>query len=370
MVPEVSLNRPRVGNVEPLQQEVLSPYDEELVRKFYDLKITHLPMRLDAVRFLMESRLAYAISGFQNSTKKGQSEHEIRPLADGDVAIKCRGGWEPLSEIQKRIDYDRKSGKLSSHLDANEVWSYISPAGLVCRDQQNYLKLEPVEELSSHELAPIKSEASHFFEKHPEIDPGKEKKCVLQVITTKHFAKEARFCGLESDFTEHMGLRLIDEKGKVFSFGLELNNEQARAILNSTPCFPFTAFKTTSSVISSPDFDEFLRFHEKQLTSVPITKERLQAIVKFVEEQNKLKVRFNAFKQTCASFGREILKLAGCSYPEQVSLGKVVGRYIFPQFMLPESVLVVVNKIQDCLETVCRASGKILCLHAYSKQFL
>jgi hypothetical protein len=351
MIPEVTSRTSKPTDKIHLLESVLAPLDEELVRKFYDLKITTIELELDDIRFLMNSHLAHWISCFQNSTKNGPKEHEIR-YVQGRVAIKCRGQWESLSEIRKHLVYDAKKAKVVNSARPDEVWSYISPFGLVMRDQYDYSKLEPIEQLSQLECSAIREQAALFFTTHKEVDAGKEKKCVLQLLTTKHRSQEDRLCSAISDVTEHVGCRLIDERGRVYSFGLELENEQADSIFHSMPPFPFTAAKTIASTIASPDFGEFLKFHEKLITTIPLTKERLVEIVKFVEEQNKLKIRFNAIKQTCATFGREVLKKAGCSYPDRVPLRVVLYRFFVNQELIPEILVQGIQKIQNIFKVV------------------
>ena len=323
--------------VDPMARAALvssSPEDVDLMEKWNALQLTCDPVGIEDIRFMMTSKLAFSIALFKNSTGQGQERHALRAL-DGQVCMKQEGAWVPLSVIRANLEYDPRQDKLVSKGQANVVWSYLSPNGLVKFDRYNYNALPVVEELSPAEHATILGEAQSFWwAEQPEVDVGQEKKCVLQVISTNRVHSDDWATeNLARGYPEHATFRVISPDGKVYSFGFQMEKQEENSIFKDKffP-YPLTFLKTTETKITAPDYEEARPYRLKRVTSIPMTPERMENILAFIAEQNKNGVTFNFIRQNCATLASELIGKAGiANKPERWTLGHGLAS-LFPEW--------------------------------------
>lgn len=303
----------------------LSPEDSELMAKWNALQLTQESVNIEDVRFMMTSKLAFSIALFKNATAQGQERHALRTV-NGTVCMKKGGEWVPLSEIRNMLEYDPTQDKLVAKTNREIVWSYLSPNGLVPFDRYKYDALPAIEELSPVEYEAILKQAQSFWwNEQPEVDPGVEKKCVLQIVTTNRLHSEDWATeNLMRAYPEHATFRVIAPDGKVYSFGFQMEKEEENSIFKdrSFP-YPLTFLKTTETRITSPDYEEARPYRLKRVTSIAMTQARMDSILAFVAEQNKKGITFNFIRQNCATLGGILLEKAGITArPERFTLGQ------------------------------------------------
>lgn len=312
--------------------DTFSLEDQELVKKWRGLELSERLPEIEDIRFLISSDLAFWMQTFKNSSRKGADEHALR-FIHGEYCMKMEGRWSPISEVRKNIRLDATMNKLHTIGDASQVWSYVSPDGLVKRDRLAYAKLLPVANMDPEDYDACLKEAQAFWNTNPEPDAGKPKRCIFQVVTTNR--KHSEYWATENlakAWPEHATYRVIkpaaDGTIQVYSFGFQMEKSEEDEIFHdkSYP-FPLTFTKTTQSKIATPDYEESRQFYKKRITSLTMTDERADSILKSVEDLNAGGgVRFNFIHQNCSTLGVLLLKLAGVvTLPVRWTLGYGLG---------------------------------------------
>jgi UDP-N-acetylglucosamine:LPS N-acetylglucosamine transferase len=183
--------------------------------------------------FLNRSGLLYSIRGYQHSYRLSESNApESEPfrigirLENGHPMIFSEGAWLRWDALKEKIEYDAEKNCLVSKNNPAQKWNYTYPAGLTAA--ANFITYQ----LTAEEMGQLKS----FCQS------GEPQKCVIQIVSTDD-AKIFNRVG-------EIGLRLINERGEVHSFG----------------------------------GSEFRPFHERRVTSIPATSEQFHAVLSKVEE--------------------------------------------------------------------------------------
>ncbi len=302
----------------------LSVEEQRLTEKWQELQLTQRVPPIEDIRFLITSGLAFWIQTFQNSTKSGENEHKLR-FINNEYCLKMEERFVPISEIRKTISYNAATEKLVTINNPSEVWSYVSPQGLVKRDRFSYDTLLPIEVIDQEQYGKLYAEAQTFWNTNSQVDVGKPKHCILQVVTTNRTHSHSWATeNFAKAYPEHASYRVIMPDGKVYSFGFQMEKAEMDQIFNDkTYPFPLTFTKTSQSQITTPDYEESKPFKQKRITSLTLTQERAENILKFITEQNQEGVRFNFIHQNCATLGCEILKRAGSpSAPRRWTMGE------------------------------------------------
>ena len=228
-----------------------------------------------------------------------------------------------------------------------EVWTYISPDGLVRNDPYGYSELYPIEQISEDKRKEVLQAAKAFVFDTP-VDEEDEKECVLQLFTTKREAVPRNWFtnNFLDNAIEHPGLRIIDSKGQVYSFGAVMPRKDARELENSVP---FTLLSTGAMKVRSCDHEEAFEFEERRVTSVPLTAKKAKEILEFASSVNVNEPRFNFVRQNCVKFATLVLKKAGAQVDARVKVGQ------FFRTVLPDiTTLPVIRQITSFANAVVR----------------
>lgn len=308
----------------------------------------------DAVHFAVSTHLLYTVLMYRKSAEILEGDPVTFQIADGKVLFKVEGEYVPYERIKEIIRYSESDEKFPG-------WNFIHPMGFVHQDSVDCEAIYPIAQLTPEAYHRVATTASHFWsENQEEIDPGREKQYVLQVMTTGRCCIPRTWWGVNSDdmMPEHSSSRLITPDGRVFSFGTKLHPDDAKKLTS------LTSFLTTAvSRTCSPDYDEPRPSDEKRVTSIPITKERFDAIMAFANDMNKGFV-FNFANQNCTRFVAAQMALAGvyvnarttaaqCYYAMLPNLKDVplVGR---PLVQMIAAIAFVVTPIFDCISALAR----------------
>ena len=266
---------------------------------------------LEGVRFVTTGDLLYSIKMFKDAKKQLLPEEMgIRITGEGRVYVKVEGEFKLASELKDTIVFDEVEKKYRG-------WSYTHPRGFVQSDSMDWKELVPIATLSHEAHLAIQEKAKGFWRTNDEIDPGVEKKCVLQVVTTagdRFLPDSPLLRNVESMLPRHVRIRMVDEEGKVYSFSTKMPEADAKYVLGLVQLGEDTGFslRTADVKIVSPDYEETRKFLYSNAASIPISLERFKHIKEVVEQINSQGgVRFCFTKQNCCRFCQGILKLAG-----------------------------------------------------------
>ena len=297
-----------------LSQPLAQPLAQQ-IQEFLDLHQTRiraqsrwlelrLPERVlisapDCVDILITSRMAHHIVMYARATKKGSTLHGVRLDADFHPMLLMQGRWKRWDEISKELVYDTFKECFVSRYKPTVCWNYICPEGIVPKDPFS-ATLYPVLRLSPDEHEELCRQAQ---------TSGSPKTCILQVVTGET-NRCSRNC-LTENFLDcsatHVGLRLIDPDGNLYSFGLEMTPEGKAYINNNTR----THFATALAKVSIPDYAEHQYFDLRRITSIPITFESFKQIVQYVEGINRSQgTDFCILGSNCLSFAQKVLAFA------------------------------------------------------------
>lgn len=192
------------------------------------------------------------------------------------------GEWTRWDALKEQISFNPETRELISTEDPKQEWNYYynpetGEQGL--NPQSRYNQVRPIYQLSKSEMERLGMDGAN---------------CILQVFTTSVF-----FISQLS----HVGLRLIDPSGKVYSLGYE------------TPSWEMK-YKQQKIVgnyhveISSLDYDEFTKFKNRRVTSIPITSDQMKLALDRAEMYTQMKLRFNRIHQNCATYVTDIMRAA------------------------------------------------------------
>ncbi len=227
--------------------------------------------------------------------------------------------WDSIKEM---LVYDKKQWTYVSKNNLEERWNYLSPDGFVKKDRLVYDALYPVGVLQENERKALVEFANTHGEDH--------KDAVIQIFTSKYRSSLSRNWLTENyidEYPYHVGLRLVDNKGQVYSFGLEIESEGFEKLHND----PFSTFMTTDAHISASDFDERKKFISRTVTTLPLSQEKVDELLCYVRDVNKAGLRYNLFKQNCTGFAAAVMDKAGYPIHTRIKFFTGLGK-IMPTF--------------------------------------
>jgi hypothetical protein len=230
------------------------------------------------------------------------------------VLFKVQGQWKLLSEIKDLITIDTVEKQFRG-------WTYVHPDGFVPIGRTEWTTLRPYARLSRRAHEELKEEASAFWsESQPEIDPGVDKPCVLQVFVAKNDKDPAPSLlkNFRKMFIAHCYVRLIDSLGWVYCCGA------FRGTLKDIEhCCPggFT-LKTTTYRAALTDGEE-RHSYEADSVAIPLSVKRFLQIKERNESFNQNGgIRVCITRRNCCRNAQEILELAGVKVDTRLTLGE------------------------------------------------
>jgi len=319
------------------------PKDSELVKKIKQIHervnisktwqslkcdISLLSTDYESVRLLVKERLAYTIVGFQNSSSYGQRCKPMKNI-EGKLHILVDGVDTPVSELKERGSYyDRKLWQWYFKDRPEEPWNFYLPKGLVQIDRYSgpivpVTKLDPEEHrvLLEHacKMCEPKQPQDPASKTHLEFSEENPPTCVMQLfINPRRFGQFPYFplfSGVHAMAPMHVGFRLVDQSGNVYSTGIITAPEDE---------FREGAQNTFITVTGSPgivDWEEFRPHEGRVVTSIPMTEKTHENILKELNLMREEKVRFNLLKQNCGRLATQIARIAGVRIRHKIDRG-------------------------------------------------
>lgn len=315
----------------------------------------------ECVHFLLESGAAFATATFKNSTKTGPDNHGIRLDSDGHPLIRMENEWRRWEHVQASLEFDKDLNQIVSKGNPALKWNYISPDGIVQKGGYEYDEIYPVEQLDEEEYKSLLAHSQKAWDSLPEVDPGEEKECILQIATTDNTPQERDWLNnnLHNNMAGHTWVRIIDKEGKVYSFGFLFPADQGRIITRNPPFNNLISGKTN---IATYDYEETRSFQARRVTSIPMTAARKEQILAAVTAWNKEGIRFNYVHQNCTKFTTIVLGMAGIHVKTRITFAQFLARNL-PD--LPPAI----KKVQEAVASVFETIGSYLpepVLHVFS----
>lgn len=299
MAVALSINSPKPISSDSFPNEKKREKTENLFKKFgWQPLLPLFETHPDFCHFLVKSKLAYAIRGYQHTIETGGDTPQgmealkegIRIDADGSPCLLKEGKWVRWETIKNEFDYDKKQQELHSKTDRKEIWNYLydpstGEQGLVKGSRFGVVR--PIYQLSETQIEKL----------------GIKNRSAIQL-----FSSDNQIIPKIS----HCGMRLINEKGWVYSLAFETAQDE--------PFFEAgqKVVGTYDATITSNDYDEHRFFTSRRVTTIPISEEKFNVALERVREYAKMPLRFNRVHQSCLAYTADIAKTAGVEIPDLV----------------------------------------------------
>ena len=273
------------------------PVDKHLktLEKFgWDISRKQVEKNIDFFDFIRDSRILYNMRGYQKTAETSGYAHEglKQPIRfkDDQPCFLVKNAYRSWADFKDKVEVNPATKEIFSKNNSEKYWNYFlypkqesSRIGL--NSDSRFRQVRPV-----YALSDLDKTALGLQERH----------CACQLFTSNNSLLSK---------VSHVGLRLIDQNGLVYSCGLET--------LLTEPKFTDQAFLGTyNATITSLDYDEFAPFTERRVTTFAISDEQFaQALVKVQEYAGK-NICFNRARQNCLSYSKQIAKIAGLPVPE------------------------------------------------------
>jgi hypothetical protein len=270
----------------------------------------------EAVHFAVSTKLIYTIAMFEKSSDILEGDPlTIRKDDAGKALFKVKGEWVPYDSFKDKIQYSEQESRFVG-------WNYVHPDGFIPRDWAEYNEIYPVAKLKPEAYQKIKVHAEKFRGTgQPEIDPGVPKGYILQVMTTGRnllpdtwWAKNFR-----ENFPGHGSLRLITPDGEVYSFGIKMRQPDQEFLIKIS-----NYLGSGISNVATPDYEESRNSDDKLMASLPISKERFDRIINFVNRANQ-GICFNFARQNCIRFAETVLRLSGVEISVKTPISELLS---------------------------------------------
>jgi hypothetical protein len=299
----------KVGTTSPLAKRIAEVKEKVFLEK-YGLPGSLVDTDPQSIQFLVKSRLLYTIVGLQDTSEDKKSFK----IEEGKIYIPVNGVQTPVHTLVDRFSYDPVHLQLVEK-ETNLPWNYLLPQGLIQKDRGGNDELLHVTKLTKQE----REELLEHAKKNRRLSfKGEEPTCVLQISTNppNRLGKVARFPlmqGVEALDPVHIGFRIIDQEGNVFSTGF-LTTDEGR--------YKKGIFNLFGSVNGGPglvDYNDFRPFKGRFVTSIPMTQSTCEGVLKRVNEMRARGVRFNQGTQNCTSMALDILSQTGINIDNKLT---------------------------------------------------
>lgn len=258
-----------------------------------------------AVEFSVSSGLLYTIAMFRNEGDAlADNDIDIKKNPEGKALFKVEGQWLTLEQLaHKKIFYDAKLEKFPG-------WNFVHPQGFVPNDPSYYSAIYSVARLSQQTFNRVR-QAAATFSSTSGTSTGTTPSCVLEVMTLGYGDTTSSpwyLKNLRKNIPEHTSVRLINDKGEVFSFGPRITQPAFQAVFGNKTHLLCTA----NCKIPIPDYEEPRKCAEKRITYIPLDTKTFSRVAQFVNKANEGEgFRFNYARQNCTKFAQEVLHEAG-----------------------------------------------------------
>lgn len=290
-------------------QTALETHPEELMLHTRWQKLGHNPEFItthpDCVAFLVESGVAFQVAGLRNSLIANPQRHSIAKDADGHPLIMLEGTMTRWEVIKERFSFLRKYHVLCNKHNEAERWTYTSQSGITARDMYHFNEPFHVYELDSEVVTKLQQYAHTFYSGE---NPHPEANHILQICTSTGVLctkQGALLKKIGEKLASHYAIRVITPKGEVYSFGLRRDIGELEFVDMSN------ALGKVKGRIAMNDYDELRPHSGRYVTTVPLTEEAANTILRDVIATNSSIPSFDYFDANCVELAERTLATAG-----------------------------------------------------------
>jgi len=314
------------------------------------LEMSALETDYDSCTFLIKQRLIYTIVGFSNTSSIGWTCDQLQFDKMGKLTMRVEGTHVPVEEIKKRFSYNRNRQELVEN-KTQKGWTYTIPSGLVPRSSYDTQEIIPVTRLTKKEHTKLLTHAKTMESSSFASEPSSAN-CIFQICTNPRQFKHIPFAppldGIHAFTETHVGFRIIDQNGNVYSSGFTWAEEE------DTYCDGLqNALATISGMPGILDYEEFRPYEDRLVTSIPMTQETCDQMLKELNSMREKKVRYNAMTQNCTLLATELAKTAGVTIDQRLSRREVIG-YMLPHFSSFAPFCKIAAKIASLSDTISK----------------
>ncbi len=268
-------------------------------KKWIELGFSEEWLKADpaSVHFIANTGAIYSILTLKNSPDLLDPE-PLLSLENGQISVLVKE-WDeseyvPIQEFQKRVRYEERDDIFIDN-EGKHGWN-MTQWGFVPKGR--FEGFEAFAQITPEALKTVVDHGKTFWSPEQQKDRnGNERNCVIQVTANFKSRMGLPRTGWAKNAIEtfnHIGIRVIDPNGKVYSFGYEMTDENNRATFKS-----FKTFCGSANALGAwPDFDVLRPFEDCNVTTAAISEEGFNKVKKFIEENKGC--RFNSIKQNCA----------------------------------------------------------------------
>lgn len=287
----------------------------------WDALLDHDLMHNESYRkfldFLYESRLIFSLRGYENSFEKRAEEIGSAFKMEKNIPhFLMENQWVSWEVLAQKLRYDPIQ-KLILDSEGHQ-WNYIFPKGFV--RQSRYNAIFPVYVLSDSE--------KEALSQHAQGNP-----CYVQILSSGKTPA--------GQIGSHVGVRLIDKEGQLYSFGFEIPTDQANLSTNSV----FSVLSTYNAKITSLDFTEFKKFDRKYITTFSISEEHFSQMMQKVRTYTESHLKLNFLNHNCVDFADDLLSVADIHMDKKRSSLLQMG----VEVIVPSSVIKKVSALSETI---------------------
>lgn len=321
-----------------------------LERKWIDLG---LPVEVlqgpkNFLEAFFSSCLSYQLAAYSKLTPGQQS---IRYNAQTkDVELLFEGKFLSWTDFDKAYEWSDARDAFIGRADASiELTLTAFPEGFIKKSRFSYQDPFPIAQLSSDQLTQVRQQAAMY--QQVDGESLRLPHAVLQLYTSPGgFSGPAWLrdaFAATGEVPSHYGVRLIDDKGYVYSFGYMMDpNEE------TTWASPLRLASTVKSCIAIADYDEFRKFGERYVTSLPLSFAAYANTMKHIVGLQKGGQNvFNFGRDNCASFTADVLNAAGYQTPD---LKVDMGHFFYGLVVAPLKAIPVLSSVVTMAEKVVK----------------
>ena len=309
-----------------------------------------LEKHADCAHFLIESGLIFSIAGYRD-TCGNSNLHDLKLDHDGHPMIKVQGVFKRWEIVKQELVFDKQSKQIRSRAYPGSIvqnWTYLHAQGLVPKNRYDYDQVFPVYQLSQEEYDRTRAHAARFYETNPEKDPGIAKDCIVQFFTIPN-------PDLRNDFV-HVGTRVINADRQVYSFGIQMLPEEASYVLSD---YFSTLLATADAKVCMLDYQEFFP-DAKLVTSIPISTQRSQNILNFINSLTDKQLRFQYQRQNCSVIMQEVIQRAGYNVDTRTTGAAVIYEALGEGIVKIPVIGPLIAKVNACAARIWNALPWIL----------
>lgn len=232
---------------------------------------------------------------------------------NGGIELLVDNTWTPASEVLQGM-----RNKWHAWVKNNQPWSCCG-GGLSPRYAAAWDTLPEAGTLTPEQLKQTQEAAQKIYSPQSFAqDDHLTADCTVEIVNSCTPVKSNFITSGVKDYLRntHTSIRLIDEQGKIYSFGFT----------NADPHTWWNIFFTRKGEVRAPDSFEGMPIEKRVVTPIAITKTQFGKIKEEIETLHREKKDFNLFKHNCLAMASHVLNRLGLHVKITASVPRIAFR--------------------------------------------